>query len=197
MKCGKCGRENPVSTLYCVGCGGKMDLSQQTVHASIRKEISLERARNLESTVRSLVAIALVVAVVAAVVKRRTDALPDPDLLPVIAMPPLAVGSGAMIDFEEEGISPMPSLEVPAYIPSDPYAVKKAVSELRKRVFALNNVVLILKNPPNAKVKGRLLGKDDKYYYIIDSFTSQENRIEVKDVQEVKKEENPAPDKGK
>jgi hypothetical protein len=102
-----------------------------------------------------------------------------------------------MIDFDEEGISPMPSLDVPVYIPPDPYAVKKAVSELRKKVFALNNVVIFLKNPPNSKVKGRLLSKDDNYYYIIDSFTSQENRIEIKDVQEVKKEDEPAPDKRK
>jgi len=193
MKCTKCGRENPANTLYCSGCGSQLDLSPERVQESLSKEIASERAQSLESTVRSLAAGALVIAIVVGFLKHRTDAMPDPDLLPIIKMPPLQVPVAPMIGFDEEGISPMPSLEVPRYIPPEPHMVKKGVIELRKKVFAIDNVILYLKNPPNSRVQGRLLGKSDdgKYFFVIDSFTNQENRVEADNVKEVKRVDSP------
>jgi len=193
MKCTKCGRENPASTLYCVGCGNQLDLSPERLQESLSKEISTERAQGLESTLRSIVAGALVLAIVVGFLKHRTDSMPDPDLLPIIKMPPLPLSSSPMIEFEEEGLRPMPSLDVPPYIRPEPHMVKKGVIELRKKVYAINNVILYLKNPPNSKVQGRLLGKseDEKYFYIIDSFTNQENRVDADNVKEVKRADAP------
>ena len=187
MTCPQCGRDNPVSQLYCSGCGQQLDLSREQVQASVQKELKNERLRNLESIVRAAVCFAIVFKIVVTFLEGLTQVLPEPDLVPIIQMDAMSVEKPGLISFEEEGIQPLPSIELSDYVPPDSHKVKVSVNSLQEQVYSIDNVILFLKVPANARRPGRLLGEDDEFYYLMETITKSENKVPKENVKEIKR----------
>jgi len=113
--------------------------------------------------------------------------LPEPDLVPIIQMSAMSVDKPEVIGFEEEGIQPLPSIDLSDYVGPDGHKIKVAVNDLREQVYSIDNVILFLKTPPNARRQGRMLRQDEENYYLIDSFTKNESKVPKENVKEIKR----------
>ena len=193
MRCAQCAAENPVNTLFCVNCGAQMSLSQEEVHAAVYDEIRFERGKNMESVCRSLLGFAIVLIIGLSIANDIFEQVPDPDLVPHLALPPVVIGDPPFIQFGEAAME-VPDLSIGDYLPPATRTIKKAENELRKKVLSTDNVILIRK-APLGPIRCRLLRADKEYYYIIIPATLGRTKVHKKEVIEIKKAEEKGADK--
>lgn len=194
MECASCGFDNPVNTLYCKGCGAKMDLSPEQVRAAVQKELAYERSKAIENACRVILCFSAGILFALILVKNRNEVLPDPDLVSFVKMQALVIPNSSLIYFEEEAkIKPMPSLDQAPVLPLPPQDIKKKEADLRQRLYSENSVLLFRKGAPNP-INCFIYGEDEKNYYVIDIKAKGKFPIPKSEVIEIRrKEDGPAP----
>ncbi|MDA0841420.1 MAG: hypothetical protein O2857_26950 [Planctomycetota bacterium] len=185
MICSKCNTNNPVTTMFCIGCGQALNISGTDVRHHVQDELRAERWQKMESSIRNVLAFAIVFAFGANFLSNKAAHLPALDMMPAVPLPEQQMADPPIVDFPEEGV-PLPDLEPPQYIRPDSIAARKVVNELYEKVYSMNNVVLHLKTPNGTKRQGRLIeGPEDTYYYFMDAFTKREDKVEKENVLKV------------
>ncbi len=85
MTCAKCGRDNSAHTLFCMGCGQKLEVSREGIEAQLRGEIRGEKERHGEDVAFRFLFILLPLAIFAWFFRGDEPRLPSFDELPAVA----------------------------------------------------------------------------------------------------------------
>lgn len=84
MTCGKCGRDNPAHTMFCMGCGGKLELTRAGVESQLKGEIKGEREQRAEDLAVRILLLLLPLAVIAFYFRGAEPVLPAFEEAPAI-----------------------------------------------------------------------------------------------------------------
>ncbi len=176
--------------MFCVGCGQALNVSATEVRRSVQSELNIERWAKMEVSIRNVLAFVIVIAVATRFAANTTEVLPELDFHPSVPLPDPPSADPPILNFDEEGVTPLPSLEPPQYIRPDASAARKTVHGLYSKVYSMNNVTLHLKKPTLGKRVGRLIDgpEPDKYFYLINAISRFEveksNVIKVERVED-------------